>query len=65
MKQLIVALLLCAGSCCGSQTGTYVVDSSGVVTVDRDMRQDDLKIDVEIDHFSSKGMFDSLKRWCE
>ena len=65
MKILFAALLMCSSVCHASQTGTYVVDSSGVVTVDRDMRQDDLKIEIETDSYSSKGMFDNIKGWFE
>lgn len=63
VKRLIVTLLLCSCACHASQAGTYVVDANGIVTVDRDIKQDDLKIEVKTDTFSSKGMFDNLKGW--
>ena len=48
-----------------TQSGTYTVDRNGWVVYDRDMKQDDLKIEIETGAFSSKGLFDSVKGWFE
>lgn len=65
MRTLIIAALLCSATGYASQTNTYTVDSSGVVTVDRDMRQSDLKISYDSDMYEGKGLFQHLKGWFE
>lgn len=65
MRILIVALLMSSAVGHATQSGTYTVDRNGWVVYDRDMKQDDLKVEVEVGTFSSKGIFDNLKGWFE
>lgn len=65
MRILIAMLLMCSAVGHATQSGTYTVDKNGWVVFDRDMQQDDLKIEVKTDTFSSKGMFDNVKGWFE
>jgi len=65
MRILIAMLLMCSAVCHATQSGTYTVDRNGWVVYDRDMQQDDLKIEVKTDTFSSKAIFDNLKDWFE
>lgn len=57
MRLLIIAFLAFAATCEARKTGNYTVDSGGVVTVDRDMNCDDLKIHMDKQSYESKNSF--------
>lgn len=57
MRILIVAFLAFAATCEARKTGNYTVDSGGVVTVDRDMNCEDLKIHMDKDAYESRNTF--------
>lgn len=62
MNLLLAALMICTPHSYARQNDTYTIDGGGCVTVDRDMKQDDLKMDVVTDDYE---MFNAVKGWFE